>query len=353
MTETEPPRVPRRWLITCILLLGLAGGLGVLLWRSSAAQQAESAPKAAPAAVPVTIAKAARQDVPVYLRGLGTVQAFNAVTVRSRVDGTLMRIAVTEGQHVKQNDLIAVIDPRPYQAALDAALAKKAQDEAQLTNARRDLARYASLAKQDFASRQQVDNQQSTGRSDDGGDPGEPGSGRNRATQSELLLHPLADHGPRRAPAIGPWNLVHANDSTGIVTISQIQPISVVFTLPQATLPRIQQAQRLRSLEVAALAADDKRVLDTGKLLASDSAIDTSTGTIRLKATFPNPDETLWPGQFVEARLLLDTRKDTLTVPTAAIQHGPAGLYVYVLKPDHTVAHADVKIEPSEGNGPR
>lgn len=305
--------------------------------------------EAQPQAVPVTIATASRADVPVILRGLGTVQALNAVTVKARVDGTLMEVKVTEGQEVKKGDLVAVIDPRPYQAALDAAMAKKAQDEAMLSNAQRDLARYSSLAKRDFASGQQVDTQQASVAQSTAGLKGDDAA--IAATQLNLsfcyILSPIDGRVGLRQ--IDPGNLVHANDSGGIISIAQLHPISLVFTLPQVNLPQILDAMRVRKLAVRAFTGDDKTELSVGELLTPDNAIDTNTGTIKLKAGFANADNRLWPGQFVNAHLLADTRHDALTVPSEAVEHGPAGLYVYLVKPDQTVTRQDVDIEQDTG----
>ena len=304
---------------------------------------------ASPTTVPVAVAAASRADVPVFLRGLGTVQAFNAVTVKARVDGTLMEVKVTEGQEVKKGDLVAVIDPRPYQAALDAAMAKKAQDEAALSNAQRDLARYASLAKQDFASHQQVDTQQSSVAASTAGLKGDDAA--IAAAQLNLsfcyILSPIDGRVGLRQ--IDPGNLVHANDPGGIISIAQLHPISVLFTLPQGDLPRILDAMQQGALPVRAFTGDDKTELSQGELLTPDNAIDTATGTIKLKAGFKNTDNRLWPGQFVNAHLLVETRHGALTVPSEAVQHGPAGLYVYIVKPDQTVARQDVDVEQDTG----
>jgi multidrug efflux system membrane fusion protein len=314
--------------------LGLAGG--------SRAQQVP--PPGAPAPVPVSVAYSVRKNVPLYFTGLGSVQAFNSVLVRSRVDGTLTRVAVNEGQEVKEGDLLAVIDPRPYQAALDAAVAKIGQDEAQLANARLDMQRYASLAKQDFASRQQVDTQQSQVKQLTAALAGDNAAVEAAKLNLSYCFITSPIQGRVGLRQVDPGNMVHASDATGIITITQIHPISVVFTLPQDDLPRINLAMAGGQLSVTALASDGKTELDNGTLLTPDNAIDTTTGTIRLKATFPNPNNTLWPGQFVNARLLITTEQNVLTVPSAAVQHGPSGLYVYTVKPDSTVARQDVEV---------
>jgi multidrug efflux system membrane fusion protein len=335
--------------LSLALALALAAALvlGVAPGHRSEAQQARM--PATPAPVPVTAAHVVRQDVPVYLRGLGSVQAFNAVTVRTRVDGTLMQVPVTEGQEVKQGDLIAVIDPRPYQAALDAAAAKKTQDEADLANAKRDLARYLSLEQKSFASHQQVDTQQALVNrlvAMIAGDEAAATSARVNLSYCYITSPIQGRIGLRQ---VDPGNMVHAADATGIVSIAQLHPVSVLFTLPQESLPNISLAMESGQLPVVAFAADDKTELDQGVLLTPDNAIDTSTGTIRLKATFPNPHNTLWPGQFVNARLRLGIDRNVLSVPSVAVQHSPAGLYVYVVSADSTVAHQPVEVARDDG----
>ena len=301
-------------------------------------------------AVPVTIGHAARQDVPIFVRGIGTVQPFQSVLVRARVDGTLDQIAFTEGQEVTQGDLLATIDPRPYQATLDQALAKKAADVAQLANNKRDLARYADLARNDFASRQSVDTQtmsvaQTTAntQSDDAA-----------ITAAKLNLEftrmtaPITGRVGLRM--VDPGNLIHANDANGIVIINQIKPIAVVFTLPQDSLPMVQDATHAGDdLPVIAYASDDQTKLSTGTLLTVDNTIDISTGTIKLKAVFPNTDERLWPGQFINAHLQLSVAHDAVVVPSAAVLRGPSGLYVYVVKPNDLAAVQRITLGQDNG----
>ncbi len=349
LDETRSPRGARARWGGAVVALTAALAVGVLATMQAPRAQSNPPASAAPQAVPVTIAAATPADVPVLLRGLGIVQAFNAVTVRARVDGTLMDVKVTEGQEVKKGDLIAVIDPRPYQASLDAAMAKKAQDEAQLTNAQRDLARYASLARQDFASRQQVDTQQSSVAQFTATLKGDDAAIATAQLNLSFcyILSPIDGRVGLRQ--VDPGNLVHATDSGGIISIAQLHPISVVFTLPQENLPKITAAMAARRLPVQAYAEDDKTELAQGELLTPDNSIDTSTGTIKLKANFPNTANKLWPGQFVHAHLLLETRHDVLTVPSQAVQHGPSGLYAYVVKPDSTVARQDIEVDQDTG----
>lgn len=301
-------------------------------------------------AVPVTITRATVKDVPIEERGLGTVQGFNSVLIRTRVDGTLMQVPVAEGQEVKPGELIAVIDPRPYKAALDQAMAKKQQDEAQQANARRDLARTNSLIKQDFASRQQMDTQQAQVDQLTAQIAGDQAA--TEAAQLNLSFCYITSPIPGRVGLrqMDPGNIVHASDSGGILSITQDRPIAVLFTLPEQVLPEIMRAVHAgEKLPVYAWSGDEKTQLDAGTLLTPDNAIDPSTGTIKLKAIFANPQDALWPGQFVEARLLLRTERNVLTLPNEAVQHGPDGLYVYVVKPDSTVAREAVEAE-SQGD---
>ncbi len=297
-----------------------------------------------PPAVPVTAQAAKVQDVPVYLRGLGTVQAFNTVEIKAQVNGTLVSLPVREGQEVRQGDIVAEIDPRPYKAALDQATAQRAEDAAQLQSAMLDLNRYQSLAKQSFAPVQQVDDQ--------------------RATVQKLVAAVQADSAAIetaqinlgfctiRAPINGRvslyqtdiGNLIEVSSQTGIVSITQDKPISVVFTLPEADLPRVQDAMAKGKLPVLAYSSDDRTKLGDGVLLTPNNAIDTTTGTIQFKATFANDNDRLWPGEFVNARLLVETLHKAVTVPVAAIQHGPDGLFVYAVEPDHTVQEQAVEV---------
>jgi multidrug efflux system membrane fusion protein len=317
--------------------------------------QPAATPQAAAAAtgpgVPATVTRPSRRDVPVYLRGLGSVAAFKSVLIRSRVDGTLERVAFTEGDDVKQGDVLAQIDPRPYQAALDQALAKKASDEANLSNAKLDLTRSTQLARNQFAAQQTVDTRQATVAQLEAGIKGD---------EALIAIAKLnLDYSRITAPFDGrvglrqvdPGNFIRAADpaGVGIVTLSQVQPISVTFTLPQDNLPGITAAMARGKPRVLAYSADETTLLDSGELLTIDNAIDPTTGTIKVKATFGNARNRLWPGQFVNARLLVDERKNVVTVPNAAVQRGPQGLFVYVVKPDQTVALRPVEVLQDTG----
>ncbi|MDR3529882.1 MAG: efflux RND transporter periplasmic adaptor subunit [Rhodopila sp.] len=298
----------------------------------------------------MTVTRAARQDVPSWLRGLGTVQANYAVQLRPRVDGTLTQVPVKEGQDVKQGDLLAVIDPRPYQAALDAATAKKQQDQAQLANAQADLARYASLVRQDFASRQQLDTQQAMVKQFAAAILGD--DAQIEAAQLNLSFCYIVSPFDGRIGLrnVDPGNIVHSAEATPIISVTQIQPIAVTFTLPQDSLPAIMQAMEKHPLDVVVYAGDNTTELDRGALLTPDNTIDTTTGTIKLKATFRNAYRTLWPGQFVNVRLLLGIENNVVAVAAGSVQHGPNGLYVYQVGQNDTVAVQPIRVSRQEGD---
>lgn len=303
------------------------------------------------AAIPVTVVMPVREDVPVLARAIGTVQAFQSVVVRARVDGTLDKVLFTEGQQVKPGEVLARLDPRPYQAALDQAVAKRAADEAMLANARGDLVRYADLAQSQVASRQRLELQRANVAQAEANVHG--GDASIAAAQLNLdftrITAPIEGRVGLRQ--IDPGNYIRAADpaSTGIVTIAQIHPIALIYTLPQDALPEVQQAMRQGKLQVLAYGSDDRTKLSEGELLTIDSAIDASTGTIKLKAVFANTDDNLWPGQFVNVRTQLSIRHGALTVPSAAVQRGPNGLYVFLVKPDSTAALQPIDVDQDDG----
>lgn len=324
--------------------------LAALVPSLAPAQQAPAAaPPPAGPIIPVTVTPVTRQDVPIWLRSLGTIQPFQAVQVRSRVDGTLLEVSVTEGQEVKKGDLLAVIDPRPFRALLEVALARRKQDLAELDNARSDLARYTSLAQKEIASRQKLD----TVTMQVARLTAALAGNEALINSAELNLEFCYIRAPFDARvglrSVDPGNVVRAAEAAPMFSLVQIRPISATFTVPQDNLPRIQEAMAAVPLAVAAYSSDDKTELDRGTLLTVDNTIDGATGTIKLKATFPNEKNRLWPGQFVHLRLLVETAKDAITLPSAAVQHGQVGQYVYVVKPDSTVARQIVETTRDDG----
>ena len=301
--------------------------------------------------VPVVAGNVEQKDMPIYLDGLGTVQAFNTVTVRTRVDGQLNQVLFTEGQDVKTGDLLVIVDPRPYQAALDQAIGKKAQDEAQLANAKVTLARNTDLfnrkviAQQDFdTSKYQVDQFQAAVQTDQGAIE----SARTNVDYTQIKS-PIDGRTGVRLVDVG--NIVHAADQNGIVVITQMHPISVVFTLPEQNLQEIlNEGGANGGLRVLALDRGNTNTLDEGSLAVVDNQIDQTTGTVKLKATFPNSDLKLWPGKFVNARLILTTLKNATVIPSSVVQRGPQGTYAYVIKPDKTAEMRPIRVGQTEGN---
>ncbi len=320
-----------------IVLIAVLGGAGYFGWKrhEDNVQQAENAQKAAARrpAIPVSISPVEKTDFPVYLTGLGTVQAFNTVVVRTRVDGQIDKIAFQEGQMVKQGDLLAEIDPRPFQASLDQAKAKKVQDEANLANANLDLQRYTKLG--EFATRQQTDTQRSTVAQLTALLAADDAAIYNAQTQLDYtqVKSPITGVAGLRQVDIG--NIVNASTQTGIVTVTQIEPITVIFTAPEDQLPYISEGQKVSPLKVIAITTDGKKPLAEGKLEVINNQVDTTSGTIRLKAVFDNKDHALWPGQSVSTRLLVRTLKDATVAPDDAIQHGTTGLYAYAVGQDN------------------
>ncbi len=301
--------------------------------------------------VPVTVATAVRQDVPILLRNIGAVQAFQSVVVRSRVDGTLEKVFFTEGQDIKRGEPLTLIDPRPYAAILAQALAKKTYDQVQLENAKRDLARTQSLVRTDFASRQQFDTQTAQVGQISATLVGDDAAIAAAQLNLDFCTITAPIDGRVGLRQVDPGNFVRASDTSplGLVSITQIHPISVLFTLPQDALPRIQTAMAGGRLSVFAYTADDKTLLGKGELTTTDNAIDPATGTIKLKAVFPNLENRLWPGQFVNARLQIEVQKNVLTVPSVAVQRSQTELYVYRLNPDSTVTVQPVVLGQDDG----
>jgi multidrug efflux system membrane fusion protein len=290
-----------------------------------------------------------KRDVPIYLDGIGTVQAFNTVTVSARVDGEVKKVAFTEGQDVRAGELLAQIDDGPYQAAYDQAVARKGQDEAQLANARLNMTREADLFAKKAVSTQERDTQQALVNQLDATVKADAAAIVSAKVQLDYtkIIAPIA--GRTGIRLVDQGNIVHAGDRTGVVVLTQLQPISLIFTLPEQDLGAIkEQMTGAGMLSVQAVDRDSQTALDEGTLSVIDNQIDTATGTIRLKATFPNVKLNLWPGQFVNARLLLTVRKDGLVVPASVVQRGPQGTFAFAIRNDDTVEIRPVKVGPIE-----
>jgi membrane fusion protein, multidrug efflux system len=332
-----------------ILLIVAVGAGGYYGWQryGGGGQAAQQNAKKGPGrnAVPVTIATAEKSDFPVYLTGLGTVQGFNTVLVRTRVDGQIDRIAFTEGQTVNQGDLLAQIDPRPYLATLNAAKAKKVQDEANIANANLDLQRYTKLG--EFATRQQLDTQRSTVEQLTAQIAADDAAIFNAQTQLDYTAIKSPIPGVVGLRQIDVGNIVNAATQTGIVSVAQIEPIAVIFTAPEGQLPYINESQSKAPLKVIALTADGKKLLSEGTLAVVNNQVDVSSGTIRLKALFANKNHALWPGQSVSTRLLVNTLRDATVVPDDAVQRGNEGLYTFTVNSDNKAEIRKIKVSNS------
>jgi membrane fusion protein, multidrug efflux system len=334
-----------RWVLP-IIAVAIAGYFG---WQrfgggnAPPAQTAQKAPSRNP--VPVKTATVEKADFPVYLTGLGTVQGFNTVLVRTRVDGQINRIAFQEGQFVREGDTLVEIDPRPFQAALDQAKAKKAQDQANLANANLDLQRFTRLG--EFATRQQTDTQRSTVAQLTAQLAADDAAISNAQTQVDYATVKAPFSGIAGLRQVDVGNIVNAATQTGIVTIAQIEPIAVIFTAPEEQLPDIQAALATSPPKVIALSTDGKRALSTGVLALINNQVDTTSGTIRLKAVFDNKDHALWPGQSVSTRLLVATLKDATVIPDDAVQHGSDGLYAYSVNSENKAELRKIKVTKS------
>ena len=338
--------------VTLIGLAILAVGAGVTAWFLATNNRLANPPGASTAlrTIPVTDGKSETKDVPVYESSIGTVQAYNTVSVKSRVDGQITKVLFKEGQEVKSGDPLFQIDARPFQAALDQAVATKQRDEAQLQGAQRDLQRYAQLVGPGFQSRQSFEDQQATVGQLQGMVKADQAqiNGAQLNLDYALIRAPIDGRTGQRLVDVG--NFVQANQTTSLVTVTQLKPIFVSFTLPQDGLDAIRQNQARAPLKVDALASDDKTLLATGTLTLIDNQVNVSAGTILLKAMFPNADERLWPGEFVTARLTLLVRNNAITVPAQTVMHGQNGTYVYVIKPDDSVTRRAVTVTLAQDN---
>jgi len=329
----------------------LAAGCAVLLGCSGSAssKQQRNAQAATQRAVSVAVAQVQRQDVPVYLSGLGAVTAFNTANIKSRIDGQIMKVNFREGQNVKQGELLIEIDARPYQVQLEQMQAQLFRDQAQLRDAKLNLDRYTSLIPSGSIAQQQVDTQKALVDQLDGtarNDQAQIDSAKLNITYCHITAPFDGRVGLRQ---VDPGNIVHASDTNPMLILTQLQPIAVIFTLPEDVLPNVASHMRAGTLEVDAFSRDDQTKLATGKLLTIDNQIDPTTGTAKLKAVFDNKDDKLWPNQFVNADLLLETRKNSTTLPTAAIQRGPQGTFVYAVGPDSKVQDKQVTVSLTQG----
>jgi multidrug efflux system membrane fusion protein len=321
----------RRRMVSIAMTLLILGGLGYIAW--TALQQKQAAKNAARPDLPVPVLAASPriQNVPVYLDGVGAVRALNNVTVRSQVDGKLIAVNFTEGQDVRKGDVLGEIDPVIYKAQYDQAVAKKAQDEAQLANQRLDLARYQQLSATNAGSKQQFDTQRAVVAQQEAlvnADQAQIDNAQATLGYTRIIA-PLSGRAGLRQVDQG--NIIHAADITGLVIITQLQPIAVQFSLPQQQIVRVNAASGKGALAVDVFGNDGVTVIDTGTLKGIDNQVDPTTGTLKLKAEFPNTNFQLWPGQFVNVRLKVDTLSQALVVPTSAVQRGPAGTFSYVI----------------------
>jgi membrane fusion protein, multidrug efflux system len=348
--RVQPPKT-RRTLATRLL----AGAILLLSFASLSCSGGDPKPGSARAsvvqAVPVSVFTAERRDMPYYLTGLGSVNAFYTDSIKSRVDGELMQVNFKEGQFVNKGDLLAVIDPRPYEVALEQAQAQLFKDQASLRDAKLNYDRYKGLLQNSGSmSQQQVDTQQATV------DQLEGTVRTDQAAIDSAKLNLVYCHitspisGRVGLRLVDPGNIVHATDTNPLLVITQLQPIAVLFTLPEDQLPTVAQHMAKTTLDVEAYSRDDETKLAKGKLLTIDNQIDQTTGTGRLKAVFDNGDNSLWPNQFVNIRLLLEIRKNSTVIPAAAIQRGPQGTYVFVAKSDNTVEIRPVTIAFTQDN---
>ena len=337
----------RRTLAIGAVLLVVIGAL-YYVFGGPTSQQRRANRFAAEGPVPVIVATVSRADVPVYLDAVGTIKALNTVTVSPQVDGKLLSVNYKEGQDVKKGDILARIDPVIYQAQLDQAVAKKAQDEAQLSNSKLDLDRYEKLAATNAINKQQADTQRALVAQNTAIVQADQAAIENaQATLGYTTITAPLD-GRTGIRQVDEGNIVRAANALAIVVITQLKPISVMFNLPQQELPQVNTAFGKGPLAVDALRSDNDAVIDRGSLKVVDNQVDQTTGTVKLKAEFPNTDLQLWPGQFVNIRLLIDTLKQVVVIPTGAVQRGPNGTFVFVVKDDDTVATRPIVVQKQD-----
>jgi multidrug efflux system membrane fusion protein len=339
IAEKAESRSPRRllWMVGVAVVIVAAG---VVLWRRS-----EPAPRAAsqPPPIPVTVAAVARRDVPIFLQGLGTVQASNTIAIRSQIDGKLQSVNFTEGQEVHKGDTLAVIDPRALQAALDQAVAKKAQDQAQLIAALKDLERFKTLVLKNAETQQNVDSQQAKVDQLKATIDADQGAIESAQTQLSYATITAPIDGRVGFRQVDAGNIIHASDQNPLTVLTQIRPVTATFTLPQKDLAEVRAAMLRGAVPVHAFDQDNVQELEPGQLMLIDNQIDQTTSTIRLKANFANDDERLWPGEFVHVRVEVDTRKNAVTIPPVALQRGPQGYFAWVVKTDNTAEQRPIQ----------
>jgi multidrug efflux system membrane fusion protein len=330
-------------IIAGIALASLAAA--IIFWRHATTQAAQTATRPL---VPVTVAQATMHDVPIYKGALGSVQALNTVAIRAQVNGQIVSINFNQGQEVGRGDVLARIDPAPLKAALDQAIAKKSQDEAQLISAQKDLARFKTLVIKNFESQQNVDLQQAKVDTAKAAIDADQAGIEAAQTQFDYATITAPIDGVVGFRQLDVGNIIHTTDVNPLTVLTQIKPCTAIFTLPQSDLGPVREAMLRGSVAVLAFDQDDRKQLATGKLLLINNQIDQSTSTIQLKAEFPNDDERLWPGEFVHIRVLVATRKNAVTIPTVALQRGPEGFYVWVVKPDETVEQRPITAETAD-----
>src|ERR1700733_4224118 len=333
------------WVLLVLVIVG-----GVIAYQLHARSQAASKDNGSTSALSVGVSTVEKKDVPYYLSGLGSVTAFSTVTVHSRVDGQLMDVNFKEGQFVRAGDVLANIDPRPYQVALTQAEGQLAKDLASQADAKVDLGRYQQLWQEGVVPRQQLDTQQATVGQFDGAIQSDKAQIDNEKLQLTYCKVTSPIDGRVGLRLVDPGNIVHAADANGILVITQVQPISVIFTLPEDNIPQVTSVMKKRQMTVEAYGRDNKQLLATGKLLTPDNQIDPTTGTLRFKSEFTNQDSSLWPNQFVNIRLFLDVRQNAILVNSAAIQKGAQGAFVYIVDANNQAQVRQVQVDFTEGN---
>jgi multidrug efflux system membrane fusion protein len=339
----------RRRIVSIGLAFAILAG-GGLYWYAFPVSQPPGVTPPSVRPVPVSVAVAGRQDVPIYVTGLGTAQASFTIAIHSQVDGIMQEVRFVEGQHVKKGDALAQIEPRPFQAALDQAKAKRSQDIATLGAAQKDLERSKTLVVQSVATQQLVDQQQARVDQLRASIEADEAAIESAQTQLDFTTIRAPSDGRMGVRLVDPGNLMHASDARPIANLVLTQPSAVLFTLPAQVLDDLREAMTRGPVEVAAYDQNNRRLLSTGKLLLIDNAIDQATATIRLKAMFDNTDERLWPGEFVNARVSLEIRRNVIAVPTTVVQRGPQGLFAWIVNADNIAEPRRIELGPASGN---